>query len=1293
MMRRKSLSITLACAMILGTLTPISVVAQEDSSRDTSWYNENESAFEIDSAAELAGLDYLVDRGTSFKNCTIALTDNIDLSSVEFEAIGTESNTFKGTFDGNGNTIYGLQIVATDGYEALFANNAGTIKNLTVSGTVTSTGTDSYVAGIAAYNSGTISNVTSQVTVTANTTSFVGGITGINTGTITDTKNVGDVSGTKPVGGIAGENAATIIKSSNIGNITEASGVSSKAGVGGIAGWNGDKEANATAEISDCYSLGTINGGSSSWVGGIAGFNNSKSTINKVYFAGALSYGSTKWCAAIVGQNENLTMNGESLFSLDSIASTSTASDTAQEIAGTAKTSDELKESAATLGENWETDTLAVNDGYPVMKGTIDTSWYTENATSGLIDSAQDLLGLAYLVDNGNDLSGVTVTLSNNLNLAGYNFNPIGGEVSVNEITSVYGFAGTFDGNGKTIKGLSIASEDGYAALFAKLSYTGSIADMTVSGAVASTTAENYVAGIVAYNEGAINSVYNKVSVTAESAFNVGGIAGYNADPTLEGDATETATNKASITNCCSVADITGNKVVGGIAGENHGVINRCYTTGVIDGTNSSSKNGVGGIAGRNGNNNTATYAALINNCYSVASVGRSGQRWVGGITGFNNNLSSITNSYFAGTLTGGSSYAAIAYNDSDTARANCSNNYALSTIESGSAEEADTGIGKTSDELKALASTLGEDWTGDSNAINAGYPVLTWQTVVIAADADDTVAPTVTETEYTPTYTKTFTEGGTYSIEGSKTLITISTTEAVTIEGDADTTYKDINIVSTIAGADITIKNLKTEISKSGTYIMEFTGSDNTLTVQGTNVLDNDQGSSYAGIHVAKDAGLTLMGDGCLYMYKNNGGAAIGGNGELTLESETIAAEGNGAITFEGGNYFLYGTRACNLVGVGSGSTAQSDVITIDGANIYCINAAMGVAFGGNENSAVEMKSGLVNVNVDWGGLAVDGTMTYAGGSVRTYLDKNTVTSYQGWNGAYSAPGVYGNVGLGTTPVNATGDELALYVLDTSQISSSLEDICVKEGTETLYDGGLYAYTYYNADGTATSTASSTMEQWGELNDTNLYLYLTKEAHTLTVDGTKISIIYDDTNGFTRVSDEETDASVTTISMNQCKVSSISNKVYTGKAITPNVKVTYGTKTLTKGTDYTVSYASNKKIGTATVTITGIHNYKGTITKKFKIVPGKAVIKSAKVSKKKVTLKFAALGNDVSYQIKYKKKGSSSWKTVTVSKKSKKITKLTSGKKYVFKVRAYKKIGKTTYYGAWSKNVTKKVK
>lgn len=68
--------------------------------------------------------------------------------------------------------------------------------------------------------------------------------------------------------------------------------------------------------------------------------------------------------------------------------------------------------------------------------------------------------------------------------------------------------------------------------------------------------------------------------------------------------------------------------------------------------------------------------------------------------------------------------------------------------------------------------------------------------------------------------------------------------------------------------------------------------------------------------------------------------------------------------------------------------------------------------------------------------------------------------------------------------------------------------------------------------------------------------------------------------------------------------VSSISAASYTGKAVSPSVKVVLGGKTLTKNTHYTVAYKNNVQAGTASIIITGKGNYGGTAVKTFKINP-----------------------------------------------------------------------------------------
>ena len=72
--------------------------------------------------------------------------------------------------------------------------------------------------------------------------------------------------------------------------------------------------------------------------------------------------------------------------------------------------------------------------------------------------------------------------------------------------------------------------------------------------------------------------------------------------------------------------------------------------------------------------------------------------------------------------------------------------------------------------------------------------------------------------------------------------------------------------------------------------------------------------------------------------------------------------------------------------------------------------------------------------------------------------------------------------------------------------------------------------------------------------------------------------------------------------SLENCTISDIPEQTRTGSAIEPTLEITDGETTLTLGTDYTIEYSDNTNVGTASVTITGIGNYSGTITKTFAI-------------------------------------------------------------------------------------------
>ena len=68
------------------------------------------------------------------------LTADIDLSGETWTPIGSESTPYTGTFDGQGYTISGMTIENAESYSGLFGNVTGTVKNFTVTGSITITG-------------------------------------------------------------------------------------------------------------------------------------------------------------------------------------------------------------------------------------------------------------------------------------------------------------------------------------------------------------------------------------------------------------------------------------------------------------------------------------------------------------------------------------------------------------------------------------------------------------------------------------------------------------------------------------------------------------------------------------------------------------------------------------------------------------------------------------------------------------------------------------------------------------------------------------------------------------------------------------------------------------------------------------------------------------------------------------------------------------------------------------------------------------------------------------------------
>jgi hypothetical protein len=383
--------------------------------------------------------------------------------------------------------------------------------------------------------------------------------------------------------------------------------------------------------------------------------------------------------------------------------------------------------------------------------------WYTtpagENAYE--IGTASELAEFANIVNGTvppeygiaqDNFAGKAVTLTADVDLSAIaDWAPIGSDYE-------HAFKGTFDGAGKAISSLTVVGgADSYQGLFG--CSNGTIKNFSIAGTISGTSGDFYGA-VVGFNFGTIEDVISTVDISAAGVYNVGGVAGFNtsgvwviANSARVNIVQPTFDDAVGLVQRCGwegIALTAANKV-GGIVGENAGTVKECYSgTGAISAPGSG-KGGAGGIVGRNGCNNNADETGFVDSCYSFAAVGSSGDRWFGGITGFQNNtygkpgkspVSSTSNCYFAGSIVRGYSSnwgPMVGEPDGGKVPANGSNNYTLEGLSSGGSSEIVKGIVKTEAELKApamvgLLNGEGSAFNVDSDGINGGYPVLAWQ-------------------------------------------------------------------------------------------------------------------------------------------------------------------------------------------------------------------------------------------------------------------------------------------------------------------------------------------------------------------------------------------------------------------------------------------------------------------------------------------------------------------------------------------------------------------------------------
>ncbi|MEO5634975.1 MAG: 6-bladed beta-propeller, partial [Candidatus Paceibacterota bacterium] len=226
-------------------------------------------------------------------NCSGFDPDN---DNKGFIPVGTESDPFTGTFNGNNHTISNLTINRPDeDYVGLFGYiNGGTFQNLTLSGSVEGQG---YVGALIGYSDQalTIGNISSTISVTAHA-SYVGGLVGYveKDLTMTTTHVIGDVtidsvSDFESAGGLVGyvSDNTSIDTSYYEGDVTIDSPSGYVEYVGELVG-----DASSNLTLISSYAKGNISVTADSYVdyiGGLIGYVNSTPSITGSYYEGDIT--------------------------------------------------------------------------------------------------------------------------------------------------------------------------------------------------------------------------------------------------------------------------------------------------------------------------------------------------------------------------------------------------------------------------------------------------------------------------------------------------------------------------------------------------------------------------------------------------------------------------------------------------------------------------------------------------------------------------------------------------------------------------------------------------------------------------------------------------------------------------------------------------------------------------------------------------------------------------------------------------------------------------------------------
>lgn len=310
-----------------------------DGTTKTAPKTEN-GVYQIGTAAELAWFADAVNGGQ--RDISAKLTANINLNDKTWTAIGTSSNKFAGTLDGDNYTVSGLVTTGLVGELA----EGGVVENLRVNCAIVST--SSLLGGVANSSAGTIRNcmVSGSITFSSNGPNAALAIGGI----------VGRTTGNSVISGCV---SRAVVK-----DAYDNSTYGTTAPLGGITGY-------AHGVVENCYFTGTLavkktqpNKIIYQKRGGLVGELQANAELKGSYVAGEFAIADESKFGAVVGVVASSATITNCAY-LDTIAPQAVAEGSTSGM--TARTADYMRtpEFAAEMGMHLDSDNS--NGGFPVL--------------------------------------------------------------------------------------------------------------------------------------------------------------------------------------------------------------------------------------------------------------------------------------------------------------------------------------------------------------------------------------------------------------------------------------------------------------------------------------------------------------------------------------------------------------------------------------------------------------------------------------------------------------------------------------------------------------------------------------------------------------------------------------------------------------------------------------------------------------------------------------------------------------------------------------------------------------